>query len=61
MVKAVSYAIVLRSVGSGNFVLDTTFLEVLLDVPGYVLTSAVEAESLNLLPSFKFCLGDKRL
>ena len=49
-------SIVLGSVRSCDFVLDSTLFEVVFDVAGYVFTSPIRAEYLDLLASFQFRL-----
>ncbi len=56
LVKMLGDSVVLGSVGSRDFMLDSTLFEVVFDVAGYVLASPIRAEYLNLLAGFQFCL-----
>ena len=55
-VKALSDSIMLGCIWSCDFMLDPALVEVVFDVAGYVLTSPIRAEYLNLCAHFQFCL-----
>jgi len=60
MVQAFCNAVVLRRVGSSDFMLDAMLLKELLNVTSHVLAPSVRAEDLQFLSHFQFGSSDKR-